>query len=131
MEALRASELAADRPTLKGPVASSSTGMNGQRTGHGGPAGGKRVFGSKQISRIMFPAMAMAGRQGAVDFGDIQIIATFGSLSLKQLYHMKKDIEIGEYAAPECRVILLSLEGNAMQTVSNEGRENDDDDIFG
>lgn len=79
----------------------------------------------------MFPAMAMAGRQGAVDFGDIQIIATFGSLSLKQLYHMKKDIEIGEYAAPECRVILLSLEGNAMQTVSNEGRENDDDDIFG
>jgi len=35
------------------------------------------------------------------------------------------------YAAPECRVILLSLEGNAMQTVSNEGRENDDDDIFG
>lgn len=50
---------------------------------------------------------------------------------MKQLYHMKKDIEIGEYAAPECRVILLSLEGNAMQTVSNEGRENDDDDIFG
>jgi hypothetical protein len=79
----------------------------------------------------MFPARAMAGRQGAVDFGDIQIIATFGSLSLKQLYHMKKDIEIGEYSAPECRVILLSLEGNAMQTVSNEGRENDDDDIFG
>lgn len=102
MEALRAAELAADRPTRKGPVASSSTGMNGQRTG-----------------------------QGAVGFGDIQIIATFVSLSLKQLYHMKKDIEIGEYSAPECLVILLSLEGNAMQTVSNEGRENDDDDIFG
>jgi hypothetical protein len=109
MEALRAAELAADRPTRKGPVASSSTGMNGQRTGHGGPAGGKRVFGLKQISRIMFPARAMAGRQGAVDFGDIQIIATFGSLSLKQLYHMKKDIEIGEYAAPECVVVPVMM----------------------
>ena len=109
MEALLAAELAADRPTRKGPVASSSTGMNGQRTGHGGPAGGKRVFGSKQISRIMFPARAMAGRQGAVDFGDIQIIATFGSLSLKQLYHMKKDIEIGEYAAPECVVVPVMM----------------------
>ena len=39
MEALLASELAADRPTRKGPVASSSTGMNGQRTGLGGRTG--------------------------------------------------------------------------------------------
>ena len=109
MEALRAAELAADRPTRKGPVASSSTGMNGQRTGHDGPAGAGRVFGSKQISRIMLPARAMAGRQGGSGFGDIQIIATFVSLSLKQLYHMKKDIEIGEYAAPECVVVPVMM----------------------
>ena len=39
MEALRAAELAADRPTRKGPVASSSTGRNGQRTGLAGRQG--------------------------------------------------------------------------------------------
>lgn len=129
MEALRAAELAADRPTRKGPVASSSTGMNGQRTGHGGPAGGKRVFGSKQISRIMFPARAMAGRQGAVDFGDIQIIATFGSLSLKQLYHMKKDIEIGEYAAPECVVVPVMMKETVL-AVSGGQLDEEEEPVF-
>ena len=129
MEALRAAELAADRPTRKGPVASSSTGMNGQRTGHGGPAGGKRVFGSKQISRIMFPTRAMAGRQGAVDFGDIQIIATFGSLSLKQLYHMKKDIEIGEYAAPECVVVPVMMKETVL-AVSGGQLDEEEEPVF-
>lgn len=129
MEALLAAELAADRPTRKGPVASSSTGMNGQRTGHGGPAGGKRVFGSKQISRIMFPARAMAGRQGAVDFGDIQIIATFGSLSLKQLYHMKKDIEIGEYAAPECVVVPVMMKETVL-AVSGGQLDEEEEPVF-
>lgn len=129
MEALRAAELAADRPTRKGPVASSSTGMNGQRTGHGGPAGGKRVFGSKQISRILFPARAMAGRQGAVDFGDIQIIATFGSLSLKQLYHMKKDIEIGEYAAPECVVVPVMMKETVL-AVSGGQLDEEEEPVF-
>ena len=129
MEALRAAELAADRPTRKGPVASSSTGMNGQRTGHGGPAGGKRVFGSKQISRIMFPARAMTGRQWAVDFGDIQIIATFGSLSLKQLYHMKKDIEIGEYAAPECVVVPVMMKETVL-AVSGGQMDEEDEPVF-
>lgn len=129
MEALRAAELAADRPTRKGPVASSSTGMNGQRTGHDGPAGGKRVFGSKQISRIMFPARAMAGRQGAVDFGDIQIIATFGSLSLKQLYHMKKDIEIGEYAAPECVVVPVMMKETVL-AVSGGQLDEEEEPVF-
>lgn len=129
MEALRAAELAADRPTRKGPVASSSTGMNWQRTGHGGPAGGKRVFGSKQISRIMFPARAMAGRQGAVDFGDIQIIATFGSLSLKQLYHMKKDIEIGEYSAPECVVVPVMMKETVL-AVSGGQLDEEEEPVF-
>lgn len=129
MEALLAAELAADRPTRKGPVASSSTGMNGQRTGHGGPAGGKRVFGSKQISRILFPARAMAGRQGAVDFGDIQIIATFGSLSLKQLYHMKKDIEIGEYAAPECVVVPVMMKETVL-AVSGGQLDEEEEPVF-
>ena len=129
MEALRAAELAADRPTRKGPVASSSTGMNVQRTGHGGPAGGKRVFGSKQISRIMFPARAMAGRQGAVGFGDIQIIATFGSLSLKQLYHMKKDIEIGEYAAPECVVVPVMMKETVL-AVSGGQLDEEEEPVF-
>ena len=129
MEALGAAELAADRPTRKGPVASSSTGMNGQRTGHDGPAGGKRVFGSKQISRIMFPARAMAGRQGAVDFGDIQIIATFGSLSLKQLYHMKKDIEIGEYAAPECVVVPVMMKETVL-AVSGGQLDEEEEPVF-
>jgi hypothetical protein len=129
MEALRAAELAADRPTRKGPVASSSTGMNGQRTGRGGPAGGKRVFGLKQISRIMFPARAMAGRQGAVDFGDIQIIATFGSLSLKQLYHMKKDIEIGEYAAPECVVVPVMMKETVL-AVSGGQLDEEEEPVF-
>lgn len=129
MEALRAAELAADRPTRKGPVASSSTGMNGQRTGPGGPAGGKRVFGSKQISRIVFPARAMAGRHGAVDFGDIQIIATFGSLSLKQLYHMKKDIEIGEYAAPECVVVPVMMKETVL-AVSGGQLDEEEEPVF-
>ena len=129
MEALLAAELAADRPTRKGPVASSSTGMNGQRTGHDGPAGGKRVFGSKQISRIMFPARAMTGRQGAVDFGDIQIIATFGSLSLKQLNHMKKDIEIGEYAAPECVVVPVMMKETVL-AVSGGQLDEEEEPVF-
>lgn len=129
MEALRAAELAADRPTRKGPIASSSTGMNGQRTGHDGPAGGKRVFGSKQNSRIMFPARAMAGRLGGSDFGDIQIIATFGSLSLKQLYHMKKDIEIGEYAAPECVVVPVMMKETVL-AVSGGQLDEEEEPVF-
>lgn len=100
MEALRAAELAADRPTRKGPVASSSTGMNGQRTG-----------------------------QGAVDFGDIQIIATFGSLSLKQLYHMKKDIEIGEYSAPECVVVPVMMKETVL-AVSGGQLDEEDEPVF-
>lgn len=100
MEALRAAELAADRPTRKGPVASSSTGMNGQRTG-----------------------------QGAVGFGDIQIIATFVSLSLKQLNHMKKDIEIGEYSAPECVVVPVMMKETVL-AVSGGQLDEEDEPVF-
>lgn len=101
MEALWATELAADRPTRKGPVASSSTGMNGQRTGSGGRGG----------------------------FGDIQIIATFVSLSLKQLYHMKKDIEIGEYSAPECVVVPVMMKETVL-AVSGGQLDEEDEPVF-
>ena len=131
MEALRAAELAADRPTRKGPVASSSTGMNGQRTGHGGPAGGEACIWVEADFPNYVPRQGHDGPAGGGRFWRYSNYCYFCELEFKQLNHMKKDIEIGEYSAPECRVILLSLEGNAMQTVSNEGRENDDDDIFG
>ena len=94
-----------------------------------GRQGGMRVFGSKQISRIMFPARAMTGRQGAVDFGDIQIIATFGSLSLKQLNHMKKDIEIGEYAAPECVVVPVMMKETVL-AVSGGQLDEEEEPVF-
>lgn len=71
----------------------------------------------------------MAGRQGAVDFGDIQIIATFGSLSLKQLYHMKKDIEIGEYAAPECVVVPVMMKETVL-AVSGGQLDEEDEPVF-
>ena len=77
----------------------------------------------------MFPAMAMAGRQGAVDFGDIQIIATFGSLSLKQLYHMKKEIEIREYTAPECVVVPVMMKETVL-AVSGGQLDEEDEPVF-
>lgn len=71
----------------------------------------------------------MAGRQGAVDFGDIQIIATFGSLSLKQLNHMKKDIEIGEYAAPECVVVPVMMKETVL-AVSGGQLDEEEEPVF-
>lgn len=104
MEALLAAELAADRPTRKGPVASSSTGMNRQRTGHGGPAGGGRFW---RYSNYCY----------------------FCELEFKQLNHMKKDIEIGEYAAPECVVVPVMMKETVL-AVSGGQLDEEEEPVF-
>ena len=129
MEALRAAELAADRPTRKGPVASSSTGMNGQRTGHGGPAGGDAGIWVEADFPNYVPRQGHDGPAGGGRFWRYSNYCYFCESEFKQLNHMKKDIEIGEYAAPECVVVPVMMKETVL-AVSGGQLDEEEEPVF-
>lgn len=48
---------------------------------------------------------------------------------MKQLYHMKKDIEIGEYSAPECVVVPVMMKETVL-AVSGGQLDEEDEPVF-